>query len=917
MMKTELTFSGTYATPWRRRTASPAAATAGLWAPMGALLALTVALPAARGAPKPPPATKPAESIVAKTRTEVSFALANPNAPRAAGRYAVGKVRKDDKPVPTPENMKLDAKTGEFSWTPTESQAGAYAVEFLVTEPPPRMNSTITRRIVVKAREITTDRGEIGKLLRKWYAEGTAAGNTGDFYDNRDRGHSQLNTARFPQLDKVVYPEQLKQRRLDWALQLHFLFPHVTFGNSSTSSGPTTGGCNSRRAMMSDRVAALLQRQYRSSHLYVYPEHQDHDPGRNGRGGYGDLFPANFPYLITSQGSSGSDQPFLSAVPYTLAAFRPEVKKRLIEAGLLMPTVQMIFRACNKNVKDPKEYLTGKAHPTVFEGGNVDALAMAKMAHDIRSDTIPPIAQLSVVEEDPAEAGRDYFQPGRSEKLFDTPSAIARIARSTKYRRRMVVSAKASHDVNGRPLKYHWVVLRGDPKRIEIKPRNKDASEVELLVAYHERRPIWPGAAMESSRVDIGAFVHNGTYYSAPAFVCFCWLADEARTYDADGRILEVAYDYGDSTIGYPTGDLRGGGYDVADWQAFLDTAGGKEKGFAAELLRKPLTQAARAELRKAAGELRSAIDKEAVPKKAYDQAEAARKKVRAAEDTARKELEKAKKAEKKDDKLLKNLQGRLAKASEARKAADKHLNDARGTLHKAQGAARTVLTKKRPPLAPADSVKAWLEKRLNDLKNDMDLYVGNVKAVEALHKASGDAGKKKAFTAARDSLVKRGILEADGKGGYRLVPLIEGPGPAAGRLSKHQRNRIEWFHIALLKNLLYPGMVRRSYRRDFVSPYLATPKDWRDVYHYDPKGRLTGWTRYRKDKKEQFTADGALVEKTDKLGRALEAKKVQYLLDRDGRGRPRELKYMALPAVVRYEYASPTDRVGRIAKPR
>jgi len=871
------------------------------------IVALAAALPTA--------ATKPVGEIAARTRTEISFGLAGAKSPVA--RYALGSVRKDGKAVRTPKGMKLDAKTGEFSWQPTESQAGTYEVELLITEPPPRLNSTTTRRIKVQAREVTADRGEVGRLLRKWYADGTAAGNTGDFYDNRDRGHSRLNAAKFPQLDKVEYPQQLKQRRLDWGLQVHLIFPHVTIGNSSTSSGPTTGGCNSRRAVMSARTAAMIQRQYRNGHLYVYPEHRDHDPGRNGRGGYGDLFPANVPYLITSQGSSGSDRPFLEAVAFALAAFRPDVKKRLIETGLLMPTVQMILRSCNRGAKHRKDYLTGKAHPTVFEGGNVDAAAMVRMAHDIRGETIPPMVQLAVVEEDEARPGRDYFDGGRSEKLFDTPSAIARIARSTKYRRRMVLNAKGSYDVNRRPLTYHWAVLRGDAERVEIKPLDKAASEVELLVPHHERGPIHPGAEMESSRVDVGAFVHNGEHYSAPAFVCFYWLGNEARTYHSDGRVLEVSYDYGDSTIGYPTDNPRDGRYHITDWKTLLDLASTGGKGFAAELLRKRLPKLARDELGRAAKELAQAVAKEAAPTKACDAAEAARKKARSAENDATKKLGEAKKAPGKNGKLPEDARRRLEQAAEARKAADKRFNDARRKLRDAQRAASAALTKKRPGLARAASVKERLEKELNAVKSDVSFYFDNAEAIEGLYKACGDAGRRKAFAAARDELLRRGVLKADGKGGCRLSPLIDGPGPAERRLSTYQRNRIEWFNIAILENLVYPVMLSVPYQRNFVSPYLAAPKNWRDVYHYDARERLVGWTRHAAGRTERFTADGALVAKTDKLGRAIEARKVQYIVDRDSRGRPRELKYMALPAVIRYEYASETDRVGRVTKPQ
>ena len=57
----------------------------------------------------------------------------------------------------------------------------------------------------------------------------------------------------------------------------------------------------------------FLYRQYRGGQLYVYPEHRDHDPGHNGQGGYGDLFPTNSPCVVISQGSSGSDRAFVRA----------------------------------------------------------------------------------------------------------------------------------------------------------------------------------------------------------------------------------------------------------------------------------------------------------------------------------------------------------------------------------------------------------------------------------------------------------------------------------------------------------------------------------------------------------------------------------------------------------------------------
>jgi hypothetical protein len=384
-----------------------------------------------------------------------------------------------------------------------------------------------------------------GRHLLAWYAAGTAAGNRGDLYDNHDNDHSNMRYAMFPQLTRIEFAESVRQRRLHHGLQTQFLYNGVTIGNSSTAivSGPLWRS-QARLALTTPRGQAMLFVQYRSNHLYVYPEHRDHDPGHNrdNGGGYGDVFACNTPYMIISQGSSGSDRVFLQAIAATLAAFRPEVKTELARTGTLMPTVQMIFRHCNRGVAGDNNYTRGVAHPTVFDGNRLDAALMVHMAHAITRETLPPLVQLHVVEEDQAVPDRDYFAGPHTERLFDTPSAVARVVRGMSYFRRMVVSAENSRALNGQPLTYHWSVLRGDAEGIQIKPLNDAGSVVELRVPYHERRPIAPGSEMHSNRVDIGAFVHNGHYYSAPAFVTFFYLDNERREYDQQQRIRLVDY---------------------------------------------------------------------------------------------------------------------------------------------------------------------------------------------------------------------------------------------------------------------------------------------------------------------------------------------------------------------------------------
>lgn len=385
--------------------------------------------------------------------------------------------------------------------------------------------------------------GTVGDQLRRWYQEGTAAGNVGDFYDNCDRDHSNLKYSAFPQLARIEYEQEILTE-VPFGLQLLLFHGGIVLGNSSTAHvGSPFWRSNPRTAYVSGPAVNLLYAQYRANQLYVYPEHRDHDPGHNGEGdGYGDVFPANTPYLITSQGSSGSDQVFLDALACTLAAFQPLTKKRLSEHGLLMPVLQSIFRRSNKQVEKPEDYLTGVAHPTAFDGKQLNVERMVELAHSLAPDALPPWAELTVVEEEQFEPGRDFFDIGARERLFDTPCAIARVYRSLAARRRIVVSAEGSRDLDGRPLTYHWVVLRGDAEAIGIKRLNEAGSRVEITVPYTPRQPIRAGHALASNRIEIGLFVHNGLHPSPPAFLSWLTLDNEQRTYDRDGRIQQVVY---------------------------------------------------------------------------------------------------------------------------------------------------------------------------------------------------------------------------------------------------------------------------------------------------------------------------------------------------------------------------------------
>lgn len=682
---------------------------------------------------------------------------------------------------------------------------------------------------------ITTVRTPAGDLLRKWWAEGTAAGNVGDWYDNRDREHSGLNMAPYPQLSKVTYTKEQLERREDWAAQGTIL-PHVTFGNSSTSAHVLQGGSNVRRYYTFPRGLQFLFTQYRRNNLYIYPEHRDHDPGHNGPDGYGDLFPTNTPYVICSQGSSGSDQPFMRAMPLVLAAFRPEVKKKLVETGLLMPTVQMIFRMSNKHLARPEEYLTGKAHPTVFEGTWVDELKMVEMAHGITLDTIPPFAEVRVVEEDAAVNGRDYFEPaGVTEKHADTPAAIARIWRSVEGRRRMVLSAETSVDLNKRPLEFRWVVLRGDPSRITITPKNPAGSVVQVLVQYQERRPVTEGSPLESNRVDIGLFASNGAYWSPPAFLTLFGLDSECRTYDADGRVVEAGYGMGESEL------------TVSNWPGLFDALKSESPPAGVALLKKALGADAVAAIVALEAEYR-----------------AASKALMLARETEKTAQQKAKEAA--DAKLPEAM----------RKKADADARAAAEAARSAANAASEVLAGKRPhlPAGAKGAVEGWLKKAAADPA----LLTADAELMKAVLDGADTAGRS-AVAAATKRLVGFGVIEEAG-GAIRLRPATAPAGGASGeRLTRFEKRLVERFNAEVLGGAALRGIVTHSWKTNYVDPMLSAPKSWRDVYHYDRTGARTGWTRYDGEKKTEFDAEGRVIVEKDAAGTPTRTRAVRYEL--------------------------------------
>lgn len=398
-----------------------------------------------------------------------------------------------------------------------------------------------------QAKVVSTASDRAAAMVNRLFHMGRAVGLGQVLYDNRDADHSRPKLDQLPQMRETRYGDEFTAKRLDRSLAGPFLFDMPVIGNASLAltRGPFKRSLP-RLATHSQASAQTAYDLFAANHLYVYPEHRDHD-AKNG-----DRFAALTPYMVISQGSSGSDRAFLEALALTYAAFQPETFERLRDEGLLPATAQMILRRTRKGITSDATYFQPSAHPTAFDAESLRPAAMVALAQAIRPDQIPPMVQLDVVLDLQATPGVDYLARNLSEQLYTTPGAIARVWRSFAGQRRMEVSAEATVDPNGHPLTFTWVLLRGDPDKVTIIPSGPGGARAEIIADWHQPGEIKGPDGIEASRIEIGVFAYNGHYASAPAFVSIALPRHQQREYagrGADAQLWRIDYEAGETYV--------------------------------------------------------------------------------------------------------------------------------------------------------------------------------------------------------------------------------------------------------------------------------------------------------------------------------------------------------------------------------
>jgi len=384
-------------------------------------------------------------------------------------------------------------------------------------------------------------RGPEAETIARWIAEGTAASCVGLLYANRDGGVQPLDVSLYPGLVRLAYDADMTARNL------HIGLPNTLYsvengamllpviGHSSMGYINSLYGRSQPRALYGDPLQVARQSVFLlGNQLFFYPVFGDYDALS------GDLFPAITPYTMPVAGGVNAERLFVDAAFAALSALRPETRAELTRTGLLMPALQMLFRASQRTLRNPRDYLTVAAHPTAFRAADLDTSRLVHLAHALTTNDLPPIVVLSVQNETQMRPDIDFFDAVRTERLFDSPLAIARVFRGAARTRTLDIRFQCMRG----DARIHWVVLRGDPAKVTFAPCRTNSAVMSLTVAHHEPFDVKDGSgnALQTSRVDIGVIAETPAGFSAPSYISFYMLGNERRVYAPDGRIESIDY---------------------------------------------------------------------------------------------------------------------------------------------------------------------------------------------------------------------------------------------------------------------------------------------------------------------------------------------------------------------------------------
>ena len=329
--------------------------------------------------------------------------------------------------------------------------------------------------------------GPAKDVLAVLLADGSASGNSGDIYVNRDGDHSRIDLKDFPLLSEFRFEGAAKRKGVDRAIP-NTLYPGAAVVGNASLAVATTNDTWSlvRKAMLEPQSLMSLQQCYLNNQFWVFPAHKDYDPSTGL-----DKFLGVTPCALMSVGSSGSDRYYVRAALAASAAMRADVKKVVKERNLFGPIMQYIFRRTRKGVESEADYFSEKAHPTAFDRATLDAAKVVRLANSLTPGSIPPVAL-------PFSA----FVP----------------VKSTDLEKELDFSFRAFPE-GLKDVSFCWHVVHGERERVKIVPDGN--GKVHLSVDCRDL----------TGRIDVACFAKTGSSdWGAPSFICIYPLASAAAS---------------------------------------------------------------------------------------------------------------------------------------------------------------------------------------------------------------------------------------------------------------------------------------------------------------------------------------------------------------------------------------------------
>jgi len=341
--------------------------------------------------------------------------------------------------------------------------------------------------------------------INTWFRNGESAGLAQDAFRSFDDGHSSIRPLAFPQLrfeDAIPNYENVGDA----------IFRHrITFGvQSYGAAGKSVIEASTRIALRNYHEqggqAPLFQKAFRvfyeNNFLFVAP-------AAGSYGDQGDEFSCLSPFYLHAVGNSGSDSKLLKPLVFTSAALPPNLKTRILRQGLLVPMLMNLFRSnINGDLLSPESHVPAYALPPEakdhYEGPSPFLDGLLNAAHDLKH--IPPVCRIRVeshaVESDQGYAHRMYFE--------DNTYAISSALRPGQTLFLSLDLRFSWTDENRSIVRYVSTVLRGSAA---IRPLNKEGSRIGIRIP-------WKATSSEADlRTDLLLLVHDGTYYSSPAYI--------------------------------------------------------------------------------------------------------------------------------------------------------------------------------------------------------------------------------------------------------------------------------------------------------------------------------------------------------------------------------------------------------------